>query len=155
MNELLDDSVWYLEESVALMQESVETLKRNSEENKYITQVMLQCSKACELIPEFDVERARNDLNEEVEPLVSTLQEKLKKSLSKMKRELDTLNQTYELNALRLNNSNNNENMDTNIDISTDVVVMTSSTNEELEELKELRSKKEQLLQRLESLKET
>ncbi|CCF56920.1 hypothetical protein KAFR_0B06230 [Kazachstania africana CBS 2517] len=155
MAEALESSVVSLESTISLLQDSIETLKTDSKDNNYLTDTMLRCNQVFELIPEFDIERARNDLNEEVEPLIRTLQEKLKKSLSKMTRELDTLKQTFELNQLRLNNTATNNETDLSsddINVSTDDVVMASSTNEELEELKRLRLKREELQERLNQL---
>ena len=101
---------------------------------------------------------------EEVEPLVRTLGDKLRKSMGRMQRELDTLQQTYELNDLRLKK---NISMDDDDALNSpdmgqeyegrdadDVVMMASSTNEELEELKKLKEKKKQLENKLEILKQ-
>ncbi|CAI5032165.1 ATV_HP_G0015040.mRNA.1.CDS.1 [Saccharomyces cerevisiae] len=124
---------------------------------------MLQNQKVFRLVPEYDVERSKLDLIEEVEPLVRTLGDKLRKSMGRMQRELDALQQTYELNDLRLKK---NISMDDDDALNSpdmgqkyegrdadDVVMMASSTNEELEELKKLKKKKKQLENKLEILK--
>lgn len=156
MSDALERSADSLENTVELLKGSVETLKKNSRPNTYLTQTMLKSRRVFELVLEYDVQRAKLDLIEEVEPLVSVLQEKLGKSLSRKKRELDTLQQTYELNKLRLNkNSNGGTSLYPEFDVSTDVVIMGSSTNEELEELKKLKQQKETLRKKLEELRQT
>lgn len=151
----LDQSVSFLEGTITLLSNSVAKLEKNSKPNDYLTQTMLKSKRVFELVPEYDVQRAKLDLIEEVEPLVKTLEDKLEKSMLRMKRELDTLQQTYELNKLRLNKNTSPKagyiNMD--VDVSTDVVIMASSTNEELEELKDLKLKKDALQNKIESLR--
>lgn len=154
MSDALARSADSLEGTVGLLKGSVETLKRNSRPNTYLTQTMLKSRRVFELILEYDVQRAKLDLIEEVEPLVSILQEKLGKSLNKMRRELDTLQQTYELNKLRLSKKPGGGSGYPEFDVSTDVVIMGSSTNEELEELKQLKQQKEALQTRLELLRQ-
>lgn len=149
MSDALERSADSLESTVGLFKGSVETLKKNSRPNTYLTQTMLKSRRVFELVLEYDVQRAKLDLIEEVEPLVSVLQDKLGKSLNKMRRELDTLQQTYELNKLRLNKKSY-----TDFDVSTDVVIMGSTTNEELEELKKLKQQKEMLQKKLELLRQ-
>lgn len=106
-------------------------------------------------MPEFDIERARIDLNEELEPLIQLLKDKLKESLNRHAIDLNTLKQKYELNKLTLNNGLNSDPMSSqDIDESTDVVVMGSTTNEELEELRELKKKKEALQKKLDALRQ-
>lgn len=149
MSDALERSADSLESTVGLLKGSVETLKKNSGPNTYLTQTMLKSRRVFELVLEYDVQRAKLDLIEEVEPLVSVLQDKLGKSLNKMRRELDTLQQTYELNKLRLNKKSY-----TDFDVSTDVVIMGSTTNEELEELRKLKQQKEMLQKKLELLRQ-
>lgn len=151
MTESLQQSVESLEDTIVILRNSVAKLEKNSQSNNHLTQTMLKSKRVFELVPEYDVQEAKLDLIEEVEPLVKTLEDKLEKSMVRMKREADTLQQTYELNKLRLNKdvSQRGDN-----DISMDVVVMASSTNEELEELKMLKAKKERLQHRLEILRQ-
>lgn len=151
MAEALECSVAFLENSNRLLRESVEKLKENSKSNNFLAQTMLDCKRVFELVPEYDVHKAKLDLIEEVEPLVRTLEEKLDRSAVRMKRELDTLQQTCELNKLRLSKSRDVENAD--IDVSTDAVIMTSSTNEELAQLKDLKTRKLELQKKLEKLR--
>lgn len=151
MAEALECSVAFLENSNRLLRESVEKLKENSNSNNFLAQTMLDCKRVFELVPEYDVHKAKLDLIEEVEPLVRTLEEKLDRSAVRMKRELDTLQQTCELNKLRLSKSRDVENAD--IDVSTDAVIMTSSTNEELAQLKDLKTRKLELQKKLEKLR--
>ena len=160
MAEYLEHSVASLGETVVLLQKTIDGLKKDSEPNNNLVQTILQSKRVFELISEYDVERAKLAQSEEIDPLVKTLEDKLGKSLGKLKRELDTLQQTYELNKLRLNNSTNGKNGDASdtsfiadVDVSTDVVVMASSTNEELQELKELKLKRKLLQKKLQELK--
>lgn len=166
MTDALEQSVLALERTVSVLKDSVESLKRSNEPSTNLASTMLQTKRVFRLVPEYDVERSKLDLIEEVEPLVRTLGDKLRKSMGRMQRELDTLQQTYELNDLRLKKNINMEN-DNDVlnnpevsredegrdDVSTDVVMMASSTNEELEELKKLKEKKKQLENKLQMLK--
>lgn len=153
MAESLACSVSYLESSNKLLRESVKKLKENGVSNNFLAQTMLDCKRVFELVPEYDVHKAKLDLIEEVEPLVRTLEEKLDRSLVRMRRELETLQQTCELNKLRLSKSRDMESTD--LELSTDAVVITSSTNEELEQLKILKAKKLVLQEELERLQNT
>lgn len=154
MAEALKCSVDCLESSNGLLRNTVSKLKENAESNNFLAQIMLDCKRVFELVPEYDVHKAKLDLIEEVEPLVRTLEEKLDKSVVRMTRELDTLQQTYELNKLRLNKSRDVENGN-EMDVSTDAVIMTSSTNEELAQLKDLKSRKMELQNRSQMLRES
>ncbi|AQZ11358.1 SPC19 (YDR201W) [Zygosaccharomyces parabailii] len=153
MAESLTCSVNYLENSNKLLRDSVKQLKKNGESNNFLAQTMLDCKRVFELVPEYDVHKAKLDLIEEVEPLVRTLEEKLDRSVVRMKRELETLQQTCELNKLRLSKSRDMDSTD--LELSTDAVVITSSTNEELEQLKILKAKKLLLQEELERLQNT
>ncbi|AQZ17337.1 SPC19 (YDR201W) [Zygosaccharomyces parabailii] len=153
MAESLACSVNYLESSNKLLRESVKKLKENGESNNFLAQTMLDCKRVFELVPEYDVHKAKLDLIEEVEPLVRTLEEKLDRSMVRMRRELETLQQTCELNKLRLSKSRDMESTD--LELSTDAVVITSSTNEELEQLKILKAEKVALQEKLERLQNT
>ncbi|EDO16575.1 hypothetical protein Kpol_1064p57 [Vanderwaltozyma polyspora DSM 70294] len=151
MSEYLEQSVDSLSSAIVMMQRSIEKLKREGEANNSLTGSVLQSKRVFELISGYDVDRAKLAKSEEVDPLVRTLNDKLDKSLGKLQRELDTLQQTYELNKLRLNN-NSAGSMD--VDVSTDMVIMASSTNEELEELKELKLTREALQRQLQELQD-
>ncbi|GCF01446.1 DASH complex subunit spc19 [Zygosaccharomyces mellis] len=153
MAESLEQSVGCLEASNDLLRKTVTKLQDNAESNNFLAQIMLECKRVFELVPEYDVHKAKLDLIEEVEPLVRTLEEKLDKSTVRMTRELDTLQQTYELNKLRLSKSRDAE-TGNEMDVSTDAVIMTSSTNEELAQLKDLKSRKMELQNRLQMLRE-
>ena len=102
MTDALEQSVFALERTVLVLKDSIESLKHANEPSTNLASTMLQTKRVFRLVPEYDVERSKLDLIEEVEPLVRTLGDKLRKSMSKMQRELDTLQQTYELNDLRL-----------------------------------------------------
>ncbi|GMM56400.1 Spc19 protein [Maudiozyma humilis] len=155
MKDPLQESLWHLQEINALLEESVEQLETESKQNNDLTDTMLRFKQVYELMPEFDIERARIDLNEELEPLIQLLKDKLKESLNRHAIDLNTLKQKYELNKLTLNNGLNSDPMSSqDIDESTDVVVMGSTTNEELEELRELKKKKEALQKKLDALRQ-
>ncbi|CAI7205515.1 CGH_3_collapsed_G0010440.mRNA.1.CDS.1 [Saccharomyces cerevisiae] len=141
MTDALEQSVLALEGTVSVLKDSVESLKCANEPSTNLASTMLQTKRVFRLVPEYDVERSKLDLIEEVEPL-----------------------QTYELNDLRLKK---NISMDDDDALNSpdmgqeyegrdadDVVMMASSTNEELEELKKLKEKKKQLENKLEILKQ-
>lgn len=150
----LEESVNALEASVMLLQDTVELLKTNSHKSTSLTSNLLHSKRIFQLVPEYDVQRAKLDLIEDVDPLVSKLSGKLDKSLNKLERERSALQQTFELNKLRLNNKYDDGN-DQDPDMSTEPVVMVSSTNEELEELKQLKQEKEKLLEQIQAIKES
>ncbi|EJS42359.1 spc19p [Saccharomyces arboricola H-6] len=168
MTDALEQSVLALEKTVSVLKDSVESLKHANEPSTNLSSTMLHTKRVFRLVPEYDVERSKLDLIEEVEPLVRTLGDKLRKSMGRMQRELDTLKQTYELNDLRLKKNINMEDDGNGLnsseagredeggdaDVSTDVVMMASSTNEELEELKKLKGIKKQLENKLQILKQ-
>ncbi|CAI4056917.1 hypothetical protein SUVZ_02G3230 [Saccharomyces uvarum] len=168
MADALEQSVLALESTLSVLKDSVESLKHANEPSTNLASTMLQTKRVFRLVPEYDVERSKLDLIEEVEPLVRTLGDKLRKSMGRMQRELDTLQQTYELNDLRLkkniNMEEDNDGLDNSdmrrddgggeADVSTDVVMMASSTNEELEELRKLKEKKKELQEELQTLKQ-
>lgn len=153
MTDALEESVWCLQEINSLLESSVQQLKSDSKQNNDLTETMLRFKQVYELMPEFDIERARIDLNEELEPLIRALKDKLKESIDRKAIDLNTLKQRYELNKLTINNSNNTQNLSMDKNDSTDVVIMGSTTNEELEELRQLRQKKEELQKKLDELK--
>ncbi|SMN20881.1 similar to Saccharomyces cerevisiae YDR201W SPC19 Essential subunit of the Dam1 complex (aka DASH complex) [Maudiozyma saulgeensis] len=158
MDDPLEESLWHLQEINELLESSVHQLQEDSKQNDDLTKTMLRFKQVYELVPEFDIERARIDLNEEVEPIIHALGDKLKETLNRRAIDLNTLKQKYELNKLKLNNNYNNQSVenDDSMDNSNEsggVVVMGSTTNEELEELKQLRVKKDELQKRLNELK--
>ncbi|CCD24133.1 Spc19p NDAI_0C04740 [Naumovozyma dairenensis CBS 421] len=158
MTDALEESVKSFERMIGLLQTTVDTLKHDSEDNTHLTETLLMSRRVFELVPEYDVQRAKLSLIEEVDPIVKTLEDKLQKSTGKLQRELDTIQQTCELNKLRLNN-NHRTNLTTGTsnemdagNLSTDVVVMGSSTNEELDTLRALKNRKQELEERLAQL---
>lgn len=160
MSEALEESIWHLQEINELLESSVKQLVEDSNTNNDLTRTMLRCKQVYELVPEFDIERARIDLNEEVEPIIEALRDKLKETLNRRAIDLNTLKQKYELNKLKINNGYTEQSFtgytgDTGEDETneTDVVVMGSTTNEELQELKQLRQRKDELQKTLQELK--
>ena len=161
MSEALDESIWHLQEISGLLESSVNQLVEDSNTNNDLTRTMLRCKQVYELVPEFDIERARIDLNEEVEPIIDALKDKLKETLNRRAIDLNTLKQKYELNKLKINNGYTEQSFagytgETSEDglNDTDVVVMGSTTNEELQELKQLRQRKDELQKKLQELKD-
>ncbi|CUS22139.1 LAQU0S04e09076g1_1 [Lachancea quebecensis] len=151
MTESLSQCCDALESAVGLLSGTVSKLQKQSNFSNQLTMSLLQPRRVFELIPEYDIQRAKLDLIEEVEPLVKSLNEKLSKSLVKLERERDTLQQTLELNSLRLNNKFSGEEM-SDPDISSDLVIMTSSTTEELDQLKKLKAQKAQLVKSIQDI---
>lgn len=140
-----------LDSAVHLLSSTVSRLESESKASNGLTMSLLQPRRVFELVSEYDVQRAKLDLIEEVEPLIKSLSGKVVKSLTKLERERDTLQQTLELNALRLNNRySGNESPEA--DVSSDLVIMTSSTSEELEQLKELKLQKARLSEAIQEL---
>ncbi|KAM3161756.1 DASH complex subunit SPC19 [Lachancea thermotolerans] len=125
MTESLSQCCDVLESAVELLSGTVSKLENQSNLSNQLTMSLLQPRRVFELIPEYDIQRAKLDLIEEVEPLVKSLSGKLSKSLVKLERERDTLQQTLELNSLRLNNQFSGEEM-SDPDVSSDLVIMTS-----------------------------
>lgn len=80
----LEESVNALEASVMLLQDTVELLKSNSHRSTSLTSNLLHSKRIFQLVPEYDVQRAKLDLIEDVDPLVSKLSGKLDKSLNKL-----------------------------------------------------------------------
>lgn len=161
MSEALEESIWHLQEINGLLESSVNQLVEDSNTNNDLTRTMLRCKQVYELVPEFDIERARIDLNEEVEPIIEALSDKLKETLNRRAIDLNTLKQKYELNKLKINNGYTEQSFAGSAGDSTedggngaDVVVMGSTTNEELQELKQLRQRKDELQRKLQELKE-
>ncbi|SCU81720.1 LADA_0C00672g1_1 [Lachancea dasiensis] len=151
MAESLSQCVTAMESSVRCLEQTVNLLKKESAPSNRLTKSLIQSRRVFELVPEYDVQRAKLDLIEEVEPLVNNLSKKLAKQLSKLERERDNLQQTLELNALRLRNRFNGEEAQDQ-DVGSDLVIMTSSTTEELDQLRDLKAQKAQLLEKIQSL---
>lgn len=151
MTESLSQCCDVLESAVELLSGTVSKLENQSNLSNQLTMSLLQPRRVFELIPEYDIQRAKLDLIEEVEPLVKSLSGKLSKSLVKLERERDTLQQTLELNSLRLNNQFSGEEM-SDPDVSSDLVIMTSSTTEELDQLKKLKAQKAQLISSIQEI---
>ncbi|AET39235.1 Spc19p Ecym_4158 [Eremothecium cymbalariae DBVPG len=152
MDGSLNQSCLALQNSVNLLQGTLERLKEQGKHSKRLTTTLLQSKRVFELLSEYDLQRARLDLIEDVEPVVDKLCNKLEKSLNKLERERSTLQQTYELNQLRLNNRFGSGGGRVS-KIQKYPVVMGTSTNEELERLRELKSRKEALEYQIQELK--
>ncbi|SCU89413.1 LAME_0E03400g1_1 [Lachancea meyersii CBS 8951] len=151
MADSLSQCVDSLQSSLQCLEKTVSKLNNESKTSNYLTKSLLQSRRVFELVPEYDVQRAKLDLIEEIEPLVNNLSGKVSKNLSRLERERDNLQQTLELNVLRLKNRFSGEDL-FDEDAGSDVVFMTSSTAEELDQLKELKAQKSQLLERIRAL---
>lgn len=143
MDHPLEQSIESLNKSVQLLQKTVNALQKKSDKSRLLANTLLKCKPVFELVSEYDIQKARLDLMEEVEPVVNRLIITLEKSLNKLEREKSTLTQTFELNKLRINNRNEKS----------DPVVMVSSTNEELEILKKLKERKLHLQEQIRQIK--
>ncbi|SCW04102.1 LAFE_0H05974g1_1 [Lachancea fermentati] len=151
MTESLRQCLEALELSVSVLENTVSKLDSSSRVSNELTTTLLQSRRVFELVPEYDVQRAKLDLIQEVEPLVNRLNGKLVKGLNKLEREREALLQTYELNKLQLNNKTKDDE-EADADMSTDPVVVASSTREELDLLKHLKKKREELSLKYEDL---
>lgn len=149
MEKALSDTVKTLTTCVNDMDHCLEVSKMSTASSTTLARTMLQSKRVFQLVSEYDVQRARLDLMEDIEPLLQKLYGKLEKSLNKLERETLTLQQTFELNKLRLNNQETSPLADSS---KSDLVVMASSTQEELECLKQLKSRKEELIRKIELL---
>ncbi|SCV04773.1 LAMI_0H18976g1_1 [Lachancea mirantina] len=151
MTDTLELCVASLESSTGLLDEAVRNLTERGKASSHLTKSFLHVKRVFELIPEYDFQKAKLDLIEEVEPLVNNLNNKLEKALSRLEREAGNLAQTYELNKLRLSKINVDQE-DVEFDMSADPVVIVSSTSEELEELKRLKGEKERSLHKIQEM---
>ncbi|AGO13764.1 AaceriAGL105Wp [[Ashbya] aceris (nom. inval.)] len=148
MDVSLDQSCVALENSVKLLGNTLERLAEQGEHSRRLTSTLLRSKRVFELVSEYDLQRARLDVIEEVEPVVEKLCSKLEKSLNKLERERATLQQTYELNQLRLNNRLAGSS-------SRRPVVMGTSTAEELGRLREAKQRKAALERELAEVRGT
>lgn len=152
MDQSLLDGVEALTASVDNMETCLRNTKTTTESSTKLATNMLPCNRVFQLVSEYDMQRARLDLMEEIEPLLQKLYSKLEKGLGKLERERATLSQTFELNKLRLNNHGAAPLTDGIVNDRSDPVVIVSSTHEELERLKELKNRKEELLDKIRQL---
>ncbi|CDO94068.1 unnamed protein product [Kluyveromyces dobzhanskii CBS 2104] len=150
MEHLLSESVDALSACVDNMEKCLIASKITTDSSTKVANNMLQTKRVFQLVSEYDVQRARLDLMEEIEPLLQKLYNKLEKGLNKVERERATLSQTFELNKLRLNNQ---ETSPLGGAVKSDPVVIVSSTHEELEQLRELKNRKEDLMQKIQQLR--
>lgn len=151
MEEVLSEGVDALAACVDDMAKCLTVSKVTTDRSTKLAINMLKTKRVFQLVSEYDVQRARLDLMEDIEPLLQKLYSKLEKALTKLERERATLSQTFELNKLRFNNQESNPIID---NVKSDPVVIVSSTHEELERLKDLKNRKEELIQRIQELHE-
>lgn len=149
MDRALSDSVEALNACVSKMDNCLNTTRQTTYNSTKLASTLLQSKRVFQLVSEYDVQRARLDLMEDIEPLLQKLYGKLEKGLNKLERERATLHQTFELNKLRLNNQETHPFVEF---MKSDPVVIVSSSPEELERLKELKNHKEALLNKIHQL---
>ncbi|AMD21108.1 HEL173Cp [Eremothecium sinecaudum] len=151
MGDSLQLSCLALENSVGILQGTLDRLKQQGTHSTRLRNTLLEPKRVFELVSEYDLQRARLDLIEDVEPVVDKLCSKLEKSLNKLERERSTLQQTYELNQLRLNNKFSTASRRFG-GSKRFPVVMGTTTKEELDRLRQLKSRKQALARELEEL---
>ncbi|KAG0665534.1 DASH complex subunit spc19 [Monosporozyma unispora] len=140
MDRVLDESIWHLEESITILQDSLATLNKNSQETNYLSKKMLQCHTQHLLATEFDMERATKDLNEEIDPIAKSLQDHLTKQLERIQRDVNKLEEKYKKNQAMLEEdaSRNDRNSLTTPRLSTPDVMMGPLSDDQFSELKRL-----------------
>lgn len=158
MDRSLHESIWHLEESITTLQDSLDVLKKNSEETRYLSQKMLTCNRQHLLATEFDMERATKDLNEEIDPITRSLQDHLSKQLGRLQQDIQSLQQKQKKNESLLreredvhDNDSSTRRSVTPGGTSTGVRMGTLS-DEQFNELKELTAKIQAKREELESL---
>lgn len=140
MNKILEDCCSSLKSSVELLNSTNTLLVRSNEYSEALCKGIFQTRRVFEAVPEYDVQRAKLDLIEDLEPLVRLLEDHARRSLGKMSRELDTLRQTREYQRLRAQRAGSAD---------TSGVVLASLTDDELESLRKLRAQRQELTERL------
>lgn len=138
----LQRSIQSLEESIKILKDTSDTLKTNNVKTRYLSNTMLQCNRNHYLATEFDMERATKDLNEEIDPIMNSLQDHLSKQLDRLKREINQLQEKYSKNQelLDLENADakNSQNAGLNKRMNTPDVMMGPLSDEQFSELKML-----------------
>lgn len=160
MDRALDESIWHLEESISILQDSLASLDKNSRETDYLSKKMLQCHTQHLLATEFDMERATKDLNDEIDPITKSLQDHLSKQLQRVQTDVNKLEEKYKKNQTMLaedaNNTNDNSNNDrkslTGAKLSTPDVLMGPLSDDQFNELKRLTAEIQAKKTELESL---
>lgn len=154
MSTALNDCIWHLEECITTLQNTVDTLQSQSKETTHLCNVILQCNKQHSLATEFDMERATKDLNEEVEPLLKPLGDKLQKHVLQLQRNLDNLSQQKLDNGQTLQDIQDKQQtlLKGKSSNSTLDVMMGPATKEQMSQLKDLNAAIEQKRQELRSL---
>ncbi|CAL9737174.1 DASH complex subunit Spc19p [Monosporozyma servazzii] len=143
MNRALDESIWHLEESISILQDSLASLDKNSRETDYLSKKMLQCHTQHLLATEFDMERATKDLNDEIDPITKSLQDHLSKQLERVQTDVNKLEEKYKKNQAMLaedasNNSDNDRKSLGDAKLSTPDVLMGPLSDDQFNELKRL-----------------
>lgn len=138
----LQRSIQSLEQSIEILKDTSNTLQANNGKTRYLSNVMLQCNRNHYLATEFDMERATKDLNEEIDPIMNSLQDHLSKQLDRLKRDIYHLQEKYNKNQelLDLENADakSSQNIGVNKRVNTPDVMMGPLSDEQFNELKML-----------------
>lgn len=139
----LERSIQPLKQSINILEATSKALKQTNARTRYLSSVMLQCNRNHYLATEFDMERATKDLNEEIDPIMNSLQDHLSKQLDRLKRDIKYLQEKYNKNRELLisengDGSNGNSNAGLNEKVSTPDVMMGPVSDEQFNELKRL-----------------
>ncbi|CCH41626.1 DASH complex subunit [Wickerhamomyces ciferrii] len=144
----LNGSISSLSASVSLLGNSLNSLDALSEDFERLPTVLKQ-SNIFTLIPETDLNDAKQHLVYELEPKIEALKDKVRLKISKLERKKSNLVSKIELNQVRINNFKNDEKAkkanQENVEI--------EGSEEELEKLRQLRLKKDRLKFKLSSVK--
>jgi len=135
-----------LSSSVSLLGNSLSTLDDLTNDFKRLP-VILDQNKIFTLVPEHDLNVAKENLVHEIEPKIHKLMEMIRTKLSKYERKNSNLISKIQLNEVRLNNFKNDS-----FKTSADEDLEVEGTEEELEQLRQLKLKHDRLNYKLSSL---
>lgn len=90
-----------LENSVVLLETSIESLDKATSDMPRLTKI-LSTQKVFGLVPELDLESAKRNLETESHPQVTYLVDKIKNEVARLKRKKQTLESKLELQEIRL-----------------------------------------------------
>jgi DASH complex subunit SPC19 len=137
----LNGCVISLSSSVSLLNQSLSSLDSQIEDFSRLGNILDQ-NRIFTLIPEHDIQSAKKNVVDEIEPKMLKLVELIKMKISKLDRKSSSLESKIQLNSVRINNFRND---------STEVEIVGSQ--EELDQLRQLKLKKDRLKYRLSSIK--
>ncbi|ODV80368.1 DASH complex, subunit Spc19 [Suhomyces tanzawaensis NRRL Y-17324] len=100
----LQNCIMSLRESVALVEDSIKALDATTHDIPRVQKVLMT-RRVFGLVPETDLENAKQTFKESVEPQISTMLERIDRELQKMSRRKINLQNRHDLQAVRLQGS--------------------------------------------------